>query len=103
MDSKAITPAGPPGGLQSNTPAVRRKRRGTNGDDPNVRYFLLKPGSTLAHPELGEEVKGVRQVLVRSFQSNQPFLTLMAWNAVADTSDESRDSPLIVKQGVSRP
>lgn len=103
MDSKAITLDGPSGVTRPNAPAARRKRRSTNGEDLNVRYFLLKPGSSLEKPELGEEVKGVKQVLVRSFRSNQPFLTLMAWNAVEDTSDDSGESPTIVKRAVARP
>jgi hypothetical protein len=103
MSSRAITPSGPPAGTQPHMPAVRRKRRTTSADDLNVRYFLLKPGSTLEKPELGEELTSIKQVLVRSFKSNQPFLTLMAWNAVEDTSDDNGNSPMIVKQGVTRP
>jgi hypothetical protein len=103
MASKAVTPDGPSAGMPPSSPAARRKRRTTNGENPNVRYFLLKPGSSLDRPELGEEVKSVKQVLVRSFRTNQPFLTLMLWNAVEDTSDESGDSPMIVKRAVARP
>jgi len=103
MSSRPITPSGTPAGTQLDTPAARRKRRTTSADDLNVRYFLLKPGSTLEKPELGEEVTNIKQVLVRSFKSNQPFLTLMAWNAVEDTSDDNGNSPMIVKQGVPRP
>jgi hypothetical protein len=103
MESKAITPPVAPAGTQPNAPPARRKRRSTNGEDPGVRYFLLKPGSSLDRPELGEEVTSIKQVLIRSFKTTQPFLTLMAWNAVEDVSDESRDSPLIVKKGVPRP
>ena len=102
MASKAITPAGPPAGISPNAPAARRKRRSMNGEDLNVRYFLLKSGSSLDKPELGEEVNSVKQVLVRSFKTNQPFLTLMAWTAAEDTSEESGDSPMIVKRVVAR-
>ncbi len=102
MASKAITPAGPPAGILPNAPVARRKRRSTNGEDLNVRYFMLKSGSSLDKPELGEEVNGVKQVLVRSFRTNQPFLTLMAWTAVEVTSDDSGDSPMIVKRVVAR-
>lgn len=84
-------------------PTTRRKRRTTSADDLNIRYFLLKPGSTLENPELGEELTNIKQVLIRSFKSNQPFLTLMAWNAIEDTSDDNGNSPMIVKQEVPRP
>ena len=103
MASRPITPSGSPAGTQPNVPGTRRKRRTTSADDLNVRYFLLKPGSTLEKPELGEEVTSIKQVLVRSFKSNQPFLTLMAWNAVEDTGDDNGNSPMIVKQEVTRP
>jgi len=103
MASRVITPGGAPAGTQSNIPAARRKRRTTSAEDPNVRYFLLKPGCTLEEPELGEEVTSMKQVLIRSFKTNQPFLTLMAWNAVEDTSDDDGNSPMIVKKEVARP
>jgi hypothetical protein len=103
MASRAITPGGPAAGTQPQMPGARRKRRNTSTDDQNVRYFLLKPGSTLEKPELGEELTSIKQVLIRSFKSNQPFLTLMAWNAVEDTSDDNANSPMIVKQKVTRP
>jgi hypothetical protein len=103
MASRPITPSGPSAGTPLNMPTTRRKRRTTSADDLNVRYFLLKPGSTLEKPELGEELTNIKQVLVRSFKSNQPFLTLMAWNAIEDTSDDNGNSPMIVKQEVTRP
>lgn len=103
MASRPITPSGSPTGTQPHEPAVRRKRRNTSTDGRNVRYFLLKPGSTLEKPELGEELTSIKQVLIRSFKTNQPFLTLMAWNAVEDTNDDNGNSPMIVKQEVTRP
>jgi hypothetical protein len=101
MASRPLVPTGPAVGAHA--PTARRKRRSTGSDNPNVRYFLLKPGSSIENPELGEEVQDVKQVLVRSFRTNQPFLTLIAWNAVEDTSEESGNSPTIVKQAMSRP
>ncbi len=101
MATRSLTPAGP--AIATESPTARRRRRTAGPDNPNVRYFLLKPGSSIETPELGEEVQDVKQVLVRSFRTNQPFLTLMTWNAVEDTSDESGDSPKIVKQAMPRP
>ncbi len=101
MASRPLAPAGP--AVATESPTARRRRRSTATDNPNVRYFLLKTGSSMKSPELGEELQDIKQVLVRSFRTNQPFLTLMAWNAVEDTSEESGDSPKIVKQAMSRP
>jgi hypothetical protein len=101
MASRPLAPAGPAVGTES--PTARRKRRSTVTDNPNARYFLLKTGSSIESPELGEELRDIKQVLVRSFRTNQPFLTLMAWNAVEDTSEEGGDSPKIVKQAMPRP
>ncbi len=101
MASRPLAPAGP--ATATELPTARRRRRLTVTDNPNVRYFLLKSGSSIDSPELGEELQDIKQVLVRSFRSNQPFLTLMAWNAVEDTSEESGDSPKIVKQAMPRP
>lgn len=92
-----------PEGSATESPTARRRRRVTVTENPNVRYFLLQSGSSVESPELGEEVQDIKQVLVRSFRSNQPFLTLMAWTAVEDTSEESGDSPKIVKQAMPRP
>lgn len=95
MASRAIT-------AELSTPVSRRRRRGSGEEAANVRYFLLKPGSTIETPELGEELTSINQALVRAFKSNEPFLTLTAWNAVEDTSDDSGRSPTIVKQIVNR-
>lgn len=102
MASRGITPGGAAAGIQANAPVARRTRRTANAEDPNVRYFLLKAESTLDKPELGEEMTNIKQVLIRSFKTNQPFLTVTAWNAVEDTSDDSGHSPMIVKQEVAR-
>lgn len=102
MATRPITPAGSPVAMPPTEQAARRKRRSTNLEDAHIRYFQLKPGSSLDKPELGEEVKNLKEVLVRSFRTNQPFLTLIAWNAVEDTSDAG-DVPKIVKRTVARP
>jgi hypothetical protein len=102
MGTRAITPTDQTR-TEPNTQPVRRRRRLTSPDDQHVRYFLLRSGSTLEEPELGEELGSVREALVRSFKNNQPFLTLTAWNAVEDTTANSGNSPVIVKQPATRP
>jgi len=81
---------------------ARRKKRASE-EDPNVRYFLLKPGSSLEKPELGEEITNIKRALVQSFRTGQPYLAVTAWKGVEDISEESGNSPAIVKQAVSRP
>jgi hypothetical protein len=75
----------------------RRKRR--NGDDAGVRYFLPKPGSSPAGPELGQEVASEGEALIQAFRSGQPFYTLTAWKAVPEVNGGG--SPVIVKQAVA--
>lgn len=75
----------------------RRKRR--NGDDVGVRYFLPKPGSSPADPELGQEVASEGEVLIQAFRSSQPFYTLTTWKAVPEVNGGG--SPVIVKQAVA--
>jgi hypothetical protein len=65
----------------------------------NVRYFLLKPGSTADKPELGQEMASEGEALVNAFKSGQAFLTLVAWKAVPELTD---DDPRIVKQVLTR-
>jgi hypothetical protein len=87
----------------STTPAAasstgpRRKRR--SGDDAGVRYFLPKPGSSQATPELGQEVASQGEALIQAFRSGQPFYTLTAWKAVPEVNGGG--SPVIVKQAVT--
>ena len=87
---------GAPGRVDSS--AARRKRR--NGDDTNVRYFLPKPGSSIAAPELGQEAASEGEALIQAFKSGQPFYTLSAWQAVPEVNGNG--SPVIVKQVVAR-
>ncbi|HYL13487.1 MAG TPA: hypothetical protein VEV41_15700, partial [Terriglobales bacterium] len=75
----------------------RRKRR--SGGDAGVRYFLPKPGSSQATPELGQEVASEGEALIQAFRSGQPFYTLTAWKAVPEVNGGG--SPVIVKQAVA--
>ena len=76
----------------------RRKRR--NSSDANLRYFLPKPGSSAAKPELGQEMASEGEVLIEAFKNGQPFYTLTAWKAVPEVNGGG--SPMIVKQAVVR-
>ena len=93
MDTK--TSGSTPPAVNSTTP--RRKRR--NGDDAGVRYFLPKPGSSAAAPELGQEVASEGEALIQAFRSGQTFYKLTAWKAVPEVN--SGGSPVIVKQAVA--
>jgi hypothetical protein len=89
----------------SNTPSAasstspRRKRRNGNFDDASVRYFLPKPGSSTATPELGQEVTSEGEALIQAFRNGQPFYTLTAWKAVPEVNGGG--SPVILKQAVA--
>jgi hypothetical protein len=78
------------------TSPLRRRR---NGDDPNLRYFLLKPGSSPVKPELGQEMASEGEALIEAFRAGQPFYTLAMWKAVPEVSGSS---PVIVKQAVAQ-
>jgi hypothetical protein len=93
MDTKTSSST-PPG---VNSTSTRRKRR--NGDDAGVRYFLPKPGSSPATPELGQEVASEGEALIQAFRSGQTFYTLTAWKAVPEVNGGG--SPMIVKQAVA--
>jgi hypothetical protein len=100
MDNKpagTLAEASAPARVAGGTNA-RRKRR--NIEDANVRYFLPKPGSSPATPELGQEVASEGEALIQAFRSGQTFYTLTAWKAVPEVNGS--DSPVIVKQAVTR-
>ena len=78
---------------------TRRRRR--KGGDPNLRYFLPKPGSSPAKPELGQEIASEGEALIEGFKSGQPFYTLTAWKAVPEVNGGG--NPVIVKQAVVQP
>jgi hypothetical protein len=78
----------------SNTPRRRR-----NGNDTHLRYFLVKPGSSPAKPELGQEMASEGEALIAAFRTGQPFYTVTAWTAVPEVNG---GSPVIVKQAVAQ-
>lgn len=71
----------------------RRKRR--NNDDAKLRFFMPKEGSTSKALQLGDEVPSEGEALIRSLKSDQPFLVVTAWKAVAEQNGKG---PVIVKQ-----
>ena len=79
----------------ANTPRRRR-----NGNDLNLRYFLVKPGSSPAKPELGQEMASEGEALIEAFRTGQPFYTVTAWKAVPEVNGGS--NPVIVKQAVAQ-
>lgn len=76
----------------------RGKRRAT--ENGNLRYFLPKPGSSAAKPELGQEMTSEGEALIEAFKGGQQFYALTAWKAVPEVNGNS--SPVIVKQAVAR-
>ena len=98
MEGKGTTETGERPGAARNEGA-RAPRRRRNGNDPNLRYFLIKPGSSPAKPELGQEVASVGEALIEAFKSGQPFYTVTAWKAVPEVDG---GNPVIVKQAISQ-
>lgn len=78
----------------ANTPRRRR-----NGNDAPFRYFLVKPGSSPAKPELGQEMASEGEALIEAFRTGQPFYTVTAWKAVPEVNGGG--NPVIVKQAVA--
>ena len=97
MEGKGITEAAerPAGTRTEGTPAPRRRRQ---GNDENLRYFLLKPGSSPVKPELGQEMASEGEALIEAFRSGQPFYTVTVWKAVPEVNG---GNPVIVKQAVA--
>ena len=76
-----------------------RSRRRRNGNDAPLRYFLLKPGSSPAKPELGQEMASEGEALIEAFRTGHPFYTVTAWKAVSEVNG---GNPVIVKQAVAQ-
>ena len=66
----------------------------------NVRFFLLKPGSSADKPELGREIASENEALVEAFRTGQTFFTVVAWKAVPELDSEY--GPKIVKEALPR-
>jgi hypothetical protein len=82
---------------KADSAATPRRRR--NGNDTNLRYFLVKPESSPAKPELGQEMASEGEALIEAFRTGQPFYTLTAWKAVPEVNG---GNPVIVKQAVAQ-
>jgi hypothetical protein len=97
MESKTMTgTTEAPTAAKSEGSAATRRRR--NGNDLNLRYFLMKPGSSPAKPELGQEMASEGEALIEAFRSGQPFYTVTAWKAVPEVNG---GNPVIVKQATA--
>jgi hypothetical protein len=98
MEGKGTTEATerPTSGIAERASGPRRRR---NGNDANLRYFLVKPGSSPAKPELGQEVASEGEALIEAFKSGQPFYTVTAWRAVPEVNG---GNPVIVKQAIAQ-
>ena len=96
METKAPTGGAEPAVTHVGGANTRRRRR--NGSGPNLRYFLPKPGSSPARPELGQEMATEGEALIEAFKSGQTFFTLAVWKSVPEVNGGG--SPVIVKQTV---
>lgn len=97
MEGKGISEAVErPSVARSESTNPPRRRR--NANDAHLRYFLIKPGSSPAKPELGQEMASEGEALIEAFRSGQPFYTVTAWKAVPEVNG---GNPVIVKQAVA--
>jgi hypothetical protein len=96
METKV--PASPVESLATSVGGTSAHRRRRNGGDPNLRYFLPKPGSSPAKPELGQEMASEGEALIEAFKTGQQFYTLTVWKAAPEVNGSG--SPVIVKQAV---
>ena len=85
-----------PSSAKADGAATPRRRR--SGNDTELRYFLVKPGSSPAKPELGQEMASEGDALIEAFRTGQPFYTVTAWKAVPEVNG---GNPVIVKQAVA--
>ena len=85
-----------PASTKADRAATPRRRR--SGNDTELRYFLVKPGSSPAKPELGQEMASEGDALIEAFRTDQPFYTVTAWKAVPEVNG---GNPVIVKQAVA--
>ena len=98
MEAKATTELSERPGART-VDSAHKPRRRQNINDASRRYFLMKPGSSPAKPELGQEVASEGEALIEAFRTGQPFYTLTAWKAVPEVNG---GNPVIVKQPVAQ-
>ena len=97
METRVQDVGGAVAAAPSNNHARRRKH---TQEDGSLRFFLPKPGSSPAKPELGQEMTSEGEALIEALKSGQPFYTLTAWKAVPEVNGGS--NPVIVKQALAR-
>jgi hypothetical protein len=97
MDGKAATEAAERSVVaRTDGTNVPRRRRKVN--DANLRYFLIKPESSPANPELGQEMASEGEALIEAFRTGQPFYTVTVWKAIPEVNG---GNPVIVKQALA--
>jgi len=96
MDTKAPASSVEPTSTSVGGTSARRRRR--NGGDSSLRYFLAKPGSSQAKPELGQEMANEGEALIEALKSGQTFFTVAVWKSVPEVNGGG--NPVIVKQAV---
>lgn len=97
MEGRTAGVGGEQSSGKSDADPARRKKRVR--EDGNLRYFLPRPGSSPAKPELGQEMASEGEALIEAFKSGQPFFTLTAWKAVPEVNG---GNPVIVRQAIAR-
>lgn len=86
-------------GTARDIPGRNVRRRRSEMTSANVRFFMLKAGSSTEKPELGREMASEGEALVEAFRTGQPFFTLVAWKAIPELED---GGPKIVKQAMTK-
>ena len=97
MEGKGTTEETERPAAKADSAATPKRRR--NGADADLRYFLVKPGSSPARPELGLEMASEGEALIEAFRTGQPFYTVTAWKAVPEVNG---GNPVIVKEAVAQ-
>src|SRR5260370_42575221 len=82
----------PANSAESGATNVGGRRRRRNGSDPNLRYFLPKPGASPAKPEFGQQMASEGEALIEGFKRGQRCYTLTAWKAIPEANGV--ESPL---------
>jgi hypothetical protein len=94
METNAPTVVGSARSEGSEVGSARRRKRAQ--DNQNIRFFLLKAGSSPAKPELGQEMTSESAALIEALKSGQPFYLVTTWKAVAEVNGGT--NPIIVKE-----
>ena len=68
------------------TRGTRKPRSSVVNGTEAQRFFLAKPGSSGAVPELGKELPGEAQAMGESFKTGLNYFVISEWRGVADFS-----------------